>query len=152
MSPYAAAKLAGEYYCQAFFHSYGLQTVGLRYFNVFGPRQDPDSPYSAVIPLFISAMLQGQRPTVFGDGLQTRDFAYVENVVHGNLLAADADGVEGKVGPHLDRHFPAWCRRLHDDDSGCPGRARQSDRHQADRAATGHYHVTAGQKAASRDR
>jgi UDP-glucose 4-epimerase len=97
LSPYAVAKLAGEYYCQAFFHTFGLETVGLRYFNVFGPRQDPDSPYSAVIPLFISAMLQGQRPVVFGDGLQTRDFTYVENVAHGNLLAAEADGVAGKT-------------------------------------------------------
>jgi UDP-glucose 4-epimerase len=97
LSPYAAAKLAGEYYCQAFYRSYGLETVGLRYFNVFGPRQDPDSPYSAVIPLFISAMLQGKRPTIYGDGLQTRDFAYVGNVVHGNLLAAEAKDVEGKM-------------------------------------------------------
>ncbi len=97
LSPYAVAKLAGEHYCQAFFHTFGLETVGLRYFNVFGPRQDPDSPYSAVIPLFISAMLRGERPVVFGDGLQTRDFAYVENVVHGNLLAAEADGVAGKT-------------------------------------------------------
>lgn len=97
LSPYAAAKLAGEHYCQAFYHSYGLETVGLRYFNVFGPRQDPDSPYSAVIPLFITAMLTGERPTIFGDGLQTRDFAYVGNVVHANLLAAEAKGVEGKT-------------------------------------------------------
>lgn len=97
LSPYAAAKLAGEHYCRAFYHSYGLETVGLRYFNVFGPRQDPDSPYSAVIPLFITAMLQGERPTVFGDGLQTRDFAYVGNVVDANLLAAEAKGPEGKT-------------------------------------------------------
>jgi UDP-glucose 4-epimerase len=97
LSPYAAAKLAGEYYCQAFNHTYGLETVGLRYFNVFGPRQDPGSPYSAVIPLFITAMLNGVSPTVHGDGLQSRDFTFVENVVHGNLLAADADGVAGKI-------------------------------------------------------
>ena len=90
LSPYAAAKLAGEMYCQAFYHTYGLETVTVRYFNVFGPRQDPDSPYSAVIPLFITIMLSGQRPTVFGDGLQSRDFTYVDNVVHGNLLAAAA--------------------------------------------------------------
>ena len=70
LSPYAAAKLAGEYYCQAFFHSFGLETVGLRYFNVFGPRQDPGSPYSAVIPLFITAMLQGRQPVIYGDGRQ----------------------------------------------------------------------------------
>ncbi len=95
LSPYAAAKLAGEFYLQAFYHSFGLETVGLRYFNVFGPRQDPGSPYSAVIPLFITAMLRGEQPVVYGDGLQTRDFTYVDNVVHGNLLAADADGVAG---------------------------------------------------------
>jgi UDP-glucose 4-epimerase len=97
LSPYGAAKLAAEFYCQAFFQTYALETVCLRYFNVFGPRQDPDSPYSAVIPLFISAMLAGKQPTVYGDGQQSRDFTYVENVVHGNLLAAEADGVGGKV-------------------------------------------------------
>jgi UDP-glucose 4-epimerase len=90
VSPYAVAKLAGEYYCHAFFRTYGLETICIRYFNVFGPRQDPDSPYSAVIPLFISALVSGRQPTVFGDGHQTRDFTYVKNVVHGNLLAADA--------------------------------------------------------------
>lgn len=95
LSPYAAAKLAGEYYCQAFYHAYGLETVCIRYFNVFGPRQDPDSPYSAVIPLFITALLSGKSPVIYGDGGQTRDFTYVENVVHGNLLAAGAEGVEG---------------------------------------------------------
>ncbi|MCA9186349.1 MAG: SDR family oxidoreductase [Pirellulaceae bacterium] len=97
LSPYAVAKLAGEYYCQAFAHTYGLETVGIRYFNVFGPRQDPGSPYSAVIPLFITWMLAGQRPIVYGDGEQTRDFTYVANVVHGNLLAADAPDVVGKI-------------------------------------------------------
>jgi UDP-glucose 4-epimerase len=97
LSPYAAAKLAGEYYCQAFYHSFGLETVGLRYFNVFGPRQDPGSPYSAVIPLFITALLKGQPPTIYGDGLQTRDFCYVANVAHGNLLAAEADGAAGRI-------------------------------------------------------
>lgn len=96
LSPYAAAKLAGEYYCHAFYHSFGLETVCLRYFNVFGPRQDPDSPYSAVIPLFITRMLAGDRPLVFGDGKQSRDFTYIENVVDGNLLAADAKGVAGR--------------------------------------------------------
>lgn len=90
LSPYAVAKLAAEYYCHAFHNVYDLETICLRYFNVFGPRQDPDSPYSAVIPLFVTAMLAGQRPTVFGDGQQSRDFTFVDNVVHGNLLAADA--------------------------------------------------------------
>jgi UDP-N-acetylglucosamine/UDP-N-acetyl-alpha-D-glucosaminouronate 4-epimerase len=90
LSPYAAAKLTGELYCQAFWHSYGLQTVCLRYFNVFGPRQDPSGPYAAVIPLFIKSILSGSRPTIFGDGGQTRDFTYVENVVQANLKAAAA--------------------------------------------------------------
>lgn len=97
LSPYAAAKLAGELYCQAFYHSHGLETVCLRYFNVFGPRQDPNSAYSAVIPLFITRLLSGQAPIVYGDGLQSRDFTYVENVVHGNLLAADANDAPGKT-------------------------------------------------------
>ena len=97
LSPYAAAKLAGELYCQAFYHTHGLETVCLRYFNVFGPRQDPHSAYSAVIPLFITKLLSGQSPVVFGDGLQSRDFTFVENVVHGNLLAATAAGAPGKT-------------------------------------------------------
>ncbi|MFK7738325.1 MAG: SDR family oxidoreductase [Pirellulaceae bacterium] len=97
LSPYAAAKLAGELYCQAFYHSFGLETVGLRYFNVFGPRQDPASPYSAVIPLFVTAILSGNPPTVYGDGSQSRDFVYVGNVVQGNLLAAEAKEAPGKV-------------------------------------------------------
>ena len=90
LSPYAAAKLAGESYCQAFWHSYGLETVCLRYFNVFGPRQDPRGPYAAVIPLFIQSILSGKRPTIFGDGKQTRDFIYVEDVAAANLKAAAA--------------------------------------------------------------
>ena len=95
LSPYAVAKLAAEYYCHAFYHTYGLETVCIRYFNVFGPRQDPDSPYSAVIPLFITSLLEGKPPTVYGDGEQSRDFTFVENVVHGNLLAAEAKDVAG---------------------------------------------------------
>jgi len=97
ISPYGAAKLAGEYYCQAFTATYGFQTVCLRYFNVFGPRQDPNSPYSAVIPLFITAMLSGRQPVIYGDGRQSRDFTYVANVVEANLLAAEAAGVAGRV-------------------------------------------------------
>ncbi len=97
LSPYAVAKLAGEYYCQAFYHTYGLETVGIRYFNVFGPRQDPDSPYSAVIPIFITRLLTGNPPIIYGDGRQTRDFTYIGNVVHGNLLAADAPEAVGRV-------------------------------------------------------
>jgi UDP-glucose 4-epimerase len=97
LSPYAAAKLAGEMYCQAFTATHGLETVALRYFNIFGPRQDPNSPYSAVIPLFISAMLKGDRPVVYGDGMQSRDFCFVSNVVQANLLAADAPDVAGRM-------------------------------------------------------
>lgn len=97
ISPYGAAKLAAEFYCQAFHATYGLETVALRYFNVFGPRQDPDSPYSAVIPLFLTALLEGRRPIVYGDGHQSRDFTFVGNVVQGNLLAADAPGVAGRT-------------------------------------------------------
>jgi UDP-glucose 4-epimerase len=97
ISPYGAAKLAAEYYCRAFAASFPLETVSIRYFNVFGPRQDPNSPYSAVIPLFITAILSGGQPVIYGDGLQSRDFTFVANVVHGNLLAADAPGVSGRV-------------------------------------------------------
>jgi len=97
ISPYGAAKLAGEFYCQAFTATYGFEAVGLRYFNVFGPRQDPNSPYSAVIPLFIAAMLAGRRPVVYGDGRQSRDFVFVGDVVRANLLAADAPGAPGRV-------------------------------------------------------
>jgi nucleoside-diphosphate-sugar epimerase len=98
MSPYAAAKAAGEHYCRAFSRCFGLETVCLRYFNVFGPRQDPDSPYSAVIPLFIKAMLRGDAPVIHGDGAQARDFTYVANNVRANLLAATAPiGAEGQA-------------------------------------------------------
>lgn len=99
ISPYGAAKLAAELYMEAFAATYGLETVRLRYFNVFGPRQDPKSPYSAVIPLFITAMKAGKSPTIFGDGGQSRDFTFVSNVVDANLLAADAPAADvgGKV-------------------------------------------------------
>jgi nucleoside-diphosphate-sugar epimerase len=91
LSPYAVAKLAGEQYCKAFAHVYDIETVALRYFNVFGPRQDPTSHYSAVIPLFTTALLEGRAPTIHGDGEQTRDFTYIDNVVQANLKAAAAD-------------------------------------------------------------
>ncbi|HET8668494.1 MAG TPA: SDR family oxidoreductase [Terriglobales bacterium] len=90
LSPYAAAKLAGEHYMAAFYHSYGLETVSLRYFNIFGPRQDPSSPYSGVLAKFITQMLAGEQPTIFGDGEQSRDFTYIDNVVSANLLAVEA--------------------------------------------------------------
>jgi UDP-glucose 4-epimerase len=99
ISPYAAAKLAGELYCQAFAATSDVQTVALRYFNVFGPRQDPNSEYSAVIPKFITTLLFGKPPTVFGDGKQSRDFVFVADVVQANLLAAEAEAqhVSGRV-------------------------------------------------------
>jgi len=97
LSPYAVAKLAGEKYCQVFSKLYGLETVILRYFNVFGPRQDPNSQYSAVIPKFIKLMNNNQRPTIYGDGTQSRDFTYVSNVVEGNLIAATKDVESGLV-------------------------------------------------------
>jgi len=99
ISPYAVAKLASEFYMTSFWRCYGLETVSLRYFNIFGPRQDPSSPYSGVLARFISQMLKGEQPTIFGDGLQSRDFTYIENVVSANLLAckAPADQVAGRV-------------------------------------------------------
>jgi len=96
-SPYAVSKLAGEYYCRVFAQAYGLETVCLRYFNVFGPRQDPASQYAAVIPKFITALLRDEPPTIYGDGHQSRDFTYVSNVVRANLLAATAPDVSGRV-------------------------------------------------------
>jgi UDP-glucose 4-epimerase len=106
LSPYAVAKLTGELYCQVFTHIHGLETVRLRYFNVFGPRQDADSPYSAVIPRFIRALRKGESPVIYGDGLQSRDFTCVGDVVRANLLAAGAPGVAGKV-------FNISCGRSH---------------------------------------
>jgi UDP-glucose 4-epimerase len=97
VSPYAAAKLAGEYYGESFAAVYDLEVVRLRYFNVFGPRQDPNSPYSAVIPLFAAALLEGRTPRIYGTGEQSRDFVFVENVVQANLLAATVPGVSGRV-------------------------------------------------------
>lgn len=97
MSPYAVSKLAAEGYCRAFTNVYGMETVALRYFNVFGPLQDPTSQYAAVIPNFITAVLEGRRPTIFGDGEQSRDFTFIENVVSANMLAATAQGASGKT-------------------------------------------------------
>ena len=97
ISPYAVAKLAAERFCVSFFRVYGLEAVALRYFNVFGPRQDPSSQYAAVVPLFVHAIEEGSPVTIYGDGEQSRDFTYVENVVDANLLAADAEGAGGHV-------------------------------------------------------
>jgi len=97
LSPYALSKLVGEHYAQVFKQVYGFDVVALRYFNIFGPRQDLESQYAAVIPRFITALLTGNSPVVYGDGLQSRDFTYVENVVDANLLAAEADGAAGRA-------------------------------------------------------
>jgi UDP-glucose 4-epimerase len=97
LSPYAAAKLAGEYYCSVFYTVFGLETISLRYFNVFGPHQDPTSQYAAAIPAFVTAILKGCQPTVYGDGEQSRDFTYVDNVVEANLLAARVKKTCGEV-------------------------------------------------------
>jgi UDP-glucose 4-epimerase len=97
LSPYAAAKLMGEYYCSVFSGVYGLQTISLRYFNVFGPHQDPTSQYAAAIPAFVTAILKDKPPTIYGDGTQSRDFTYVDNVVDANLLAARAKQTKGEV-------------------------------------------------------
>lgn len=97
LSPYAAAKLMGEYYCQVFTRTYGLETVALRYFNVFGPRQDPSSTYSGVISRFIAALSTGQTPVIYGDGEQSRDFTYVANVVDANLRAAETTRGIGQI-------------------------------------------------------
>ena len=97
LSPYAAAKLVGEYYAQAFSESYGLETVSLRYFNVFGPRQDPTSAYSGVISKFITTLLAGETPVIYGDGEQTRDFTFVDHVVDANLRAAQMPEARGEV-------------------------------------------------------
>jgi UDP-glucose 4-epimerase len=97
LSPYALQKFAGELYCRLYSELYGLETVALRYFNIFGPRQDPNSDYAAVIPCFVTAALEGRPPVIYGDGDQTRDFTYVENAVQANLLAADAERASGCV-------------------------------------------------------
>ncbi len=97
LSPYAASKLAGEYYCSVFSKVFGLETISLRYFNVFGPHQDPTSQYAAAIPAFVTAILKDEQPTVYGDGEQSRDFTYVDNVVEANLLATRARKTSGEV-------------------------------------------------------
>jgi nucleoside-diphosphate-sugar epimerase len=97
LSPYALQKVVGEQYLQMFTRLYGLETVSIRYFNVFGPRQDPSSPYSGVISVFATALIENRPPTIYGDGEQTRDFTYVANVVDGVLRACEADGASGQV-------------------------------------------------------
>jgi nucleoside-diphosphate-sugar epimerase len=97
LSPYAVGKLVGEYYCSVFSQVFGLETISLRYFNVFGPHQDPMSQYAAAIPAFVTAILKGEPPTIYGDGEQSRDFTYIDNVVEANLLAARAKKTKGEV-------------------------------------------------------
>lgn len=97
VSPYAVSKLAGEYYCSCFARVYGMETISLRYFNVFGPRQDPNSQYAAAIPAFVTRMIRGQRPIIFGDGEQSRDFCYIDNVVSANLLSLSAEKLAGQT-------------------------------------------------------
>ncbi|MGD8500155.1 MAG: SDR family oxidoreductase [Phycisphaerales bacterium] len=97
LSPYAVGKLVGEYYCSVFYKVFGLETISLRYFNVFGPQQDPASQYAAAIPAFVTAILKDEPPTIYGDGEQSRDFTYVDNVVEANLLAARAKQTKGQV-------------------------------------------------------
>jgi UDP-glucose 4-epimerase len=97
LSPYAVAKLTGEYYCSVFYKIFGLETVSLRYFNVFGPYQDPTSQYAAAIPAFVTAILKDEPPTIYGDGEQSRDFTYIDNVVDANLLSARANQTKGEV-------------------------------------------------------
>jgi UDP-glucose 4-epimerase len=104
LSPYAVSKLAGEHYMRVFFEVYGISTLSLRYFNVFGPRQDPDSQYAAVIPKFITSILAHRSPTIFGDGGQTRDFTYIKDVVHANIRAMESDA-QGVFNV-------AYCRRI----------------------------------------
>ncbi len=97
LSPYAVGKLVGEYYAKVFYEVFGLETISLRYFNVFGPYQDPTSQYAAAIPAFVTAILKDKPPTIFGDGEQSRDFTYIDNVVGANLLAARAKQTKGEV-------------------------------------------------------
>ena len=97
LSPYGVSKLVGEMYCRVFYEVYGLPTVSLRYFNIFGPYQDPHSQYAAVVPIFITRLLKGESPRVFGDGEQSRDFTYIDNAVQANLLATRSDKADGKI-------------------------------------------------------
>ena len=119
LSPYAVAKLVGEHYCQVFTRVYGLETVSLRYFNVFGPRQDPSSQYSGVISRFISALLSDEQPVIYGDGEQSRDFTYIDNVVDANLKAA-----ESRNGDRAGYQYREW--RTHYAESSSQ-RAKESD-------------------------
>jgi nucleoside-diphosphate-sugar epimerase len=97
LSPYAVGKLTGEYYCSVFYQVYHLETISLRYFNVFGPYQNPKSQYAAAIPAFVTSILKNESPTIYGDGEQSRDFTYIDNAVEANLLAARVEKTQGQI-------------------------------------------------------
>jgi UDP-glucose 4-epimerase len=130
LSPYAVSKLAAESYCRSFTRVYGLETVALRYFNVFGPRQDPTSQYAAVVPRFISAIAEGQPVPIHGDGEQSRDFTYIANVVEANLLAADAEAANGRV-LNIATGRQASVSELADRIGACVGREPVKEFHSA---------------------
>lgn len=132
LSPYAVAKLVGEYYCQVFTRVYGLETVSLRYFNVFGPRQDPTSQYSGVISRFMSALTTGEQPVIYGDGEQSRDFTYISNVVEANLRAAESTGAVGEIINIANGHRTTL-NELLDAMKAVTGNANVSARHEAAR-------------------
>ena len=133
LSPYAVAKLVGEYYCQVFTRVYGLETVSLRYFNVFGPRQDPTSQYSGVISRFMSALTTGEQPVIYGDGEQSRDFTYVSNVVEANLRAAESTEAVGEIINIANGHRTTL-NELLDAMKAVTGKANVSARYEAPRA------------------
>jgi nucleoside-diphosphate-sugar epimerase len=133
LSPYAVAKLVGEYYCQVFTRVYGLETVSLRYFNVFGPRQDPTSQYSGVISRFMSALMTGEQPVIYGDGEHSRDFTYISNVVEANLRAAESTGAVGEIINIANGHRTTL-NELLDAMKAVTGKADVSARYEAPRA------------------
>lgn len=133
LSPYAVAKLVGEYYCQVFTRVYGLETVSLRYFNVFGPRQDPTSQYSGVISRFMSALTTGEQPVIYGDGEQSRDFTYISNVVEANLRAAQSTGAVGEI-INIANGQRTTLNQLLEAMKAVTGKANVSARHAAPRA------------------
>jgi nucleoside-diphosphate-sugar epimerase len=133
LSPYAVAKLVGEYYCQVFTRVYGLETISLRYFNVFGPRQDPTSQYSGVISRFMSALTRGEQPVIYGDGEQSRDFTYISNVVEANLRAAESTGAVGEIINIANGHRTTL-NELLDAMKAVTGKANVSARYEAPRA------------------
>lgn len=133
LSPYAVAKLVGEYYCQVFTRVYGLETVSLRYFNVFGPRQDPTSEYSGVISRFMSALISEEQPVIYGDGEQSRDFTYISNVVEANLRAAESSRAVGEIINIANGHRTTL-NELLDAMKAVTGKTNASARHEAPRA------------------